>query len=76
MESETSILNSINFMTIQKSPKSRSKIRVTDGKARPQSPLVSSPAVATREIANLRRGRERLETTPTAADTDVRTTLI
>jgi hypothetical protein len=76
MESEASVLKPINFMTIQKSSKSRVKIRVTDGKARPQSPFVSSPTVAERELANLRRGRQRLESTPTAADTDVRTTLI
>ena len=63
-------------MNTQKSPKSRGKVRAVDGKARPQSPLVNSPAAAVREIANLRRGRERLETTPTTADTDVRTSLI
>jgi hypothetical protein len=55
---------------------SRGRVRVTDKKPRPQRPLVSSPAEAEREIAELRRGRERLESAPTAADTDVRASLI
>ena len=37
--------------------------------------LVSSPAAATREMVTLRRGRESLEAAPTAAESDVRTSL-
>lgn len=37
--------------------------------------LVSSPAAAKREMATLRRGRENLEAEPTAAESDVRTSL-
>jgi len=38
-------------------------------------PLVSSPEAAQREMATLRRGRESLEASPTADDSDVRTSL-
>ena len=37
--------------------------------------LVGSPAAAIRELAVLRRERESLESAPTAADSDVRTSL-
>jgi hypothetical protein len=37
--------------------------------------LVGSPAIARRESDILRRGREELESEPTAADSDVRTSL-
>ena len=63
-------------MTTQKSSKNRGSVPFTDNKPRVQSPLVSSPAVAKREIASLRRGRERLESAPTADNTDARTSLI
>ena len=41
-----------------------------------QSPLVSSPAEAKRESARLRRGRASLESAPTTAETDIRSSLI
>jgi len=37
--------------------------------------LVGSPSAAKRELAVLRRGRENLESAPTAAESDVRTSL-
>ena len=39
------------------------------------SQLVGSPAEARRELATLRRGRENLEASPTADESDVRTSL-
>jgi hypothetical protein len=63
-------------MNTQKSSLSRGKGRVVVKKARPQSKLVKSPAKVSREVATLRRGRQRLETAPTTAETDARTTLI
>ena len=40
-----------------------------------RDPLVGSPEAAQREMATLRRGRESLEASPTADDSDVRTSL-
>jgi len=58
------------------SSSSRGSVRVTDKKPCPKRPLVSSPAEAEREIAELRGERERLEAGPTAADADARASLI
>jgi hypothetical protein len=63
-------------MKTTKPSQSRGLVRVTDKKPRAQSPLVSSPATAEREIAGLRRGRKALESAPTTNDTDARATLI
>jgi hypothetical protein len=43
--------------------------------AETSGPLVDSPALAKREIATLRRGRESLDSTPTTTDLDMRTSL-
>lgn len=63
-------------MKTKKSSQSRGFVRVTDKTPRPPSPLVSSPAMAEREIAGLRRGRKARESAPTANDMDARATLI
>jgi hypothetical protein len=55
---------------------SRKRTAVSNKQPRPQSPLASSPAKAKREEATLEKGREQLESEPTAAETDIRTTLI
>ena len=62
-------------MTTPKSPKRRESLPATDPKGKLSGSLVRSPADAERESAKLRRAREGLESTPTAADEDVRATL-
>ena len=55
---------------------SRQRVRVAGKNPRSQKTLTRSPAAAEREVAGLRRGRERLETEPTPDDTDARASLI
>jgi hypothetical protein len=55
---------------------SRPQACVADKSPRSKSALPSSPAEAEREIAGLRRGRERLEAELTPDDTDARASLI
>lgn len=62
-----------------KSPKSvvsREPVRPAKKTPRPQSPLVNSPEKAKEESDGLRRGRERIESAPTLADTDIRSSVI
>jgi hypothetical protein len=63
--------------TLKSSPsKNRPNVRVAVKSPRSKNTLPSSPAAAEREIAGLRRGRERLETELTPNDTDARASLI
>jgi hypothetical protein len=55
---------------------SRQRVRVAGKNPRSKKTLTSSPAKAEREIAGLRRGRERLESELTPNDTDARASLI
>ena len=63
-------------MKTDKSSKRHDSARVTDQKARPKTPLVSSPTVAEREIAGLHRGDAEREAAPSTGATDARATLI
>jgi fructose-bisphosphate aldolase class I len=63
-------------MKTPKSSDSRGTVRPAKKTPRPQSPLVRSPAEAKRESTRLRRGREQLESAPTPAETDIRSSLI
>ena len=65
-------------MATPKSSPSNSRKRVSVARKNPRSKnsLPRSPAAAEREIAGLRRGRERLETELTPNDTDARASLI
>jgi len=63
-------------MPTSKSTQSRSNVGHVIKKSRTPSPLVSSPAVAKREIAGLRRSRNRIASSRTVAETDVRESLI
>jgi transposase len=55
---------------------SRQRVRVAGKNPRSKKTLTSSPTEAEREIAGLRRGRERLESELTPDDTDARASLI
>jgi hypothetical protein len=61
------------IMTTKKSSKSRARAPIPEKKPRRSGPLVRSPAAAERESDNLRRGRERLDST--GDEGDVRATL-
>ena len=63
-------------MKTPKSSAGRGTVRSVEKTSRPQSPLVSSAAEAKRESARLRRGRTSLESAPTTAETDIRSSLI
>ncbi len=62
-------------MTTPKSPERREDVPAAHPKVKLSGSLVRSPADAEGEIAKLRRAREGLAATPTAADDDVRATL-
>jgi hypothetical protein len=63
-------------MKTPKSSPNGGPVRPAKKAAPGQSPLVSSPAEARRVSAGLRRGRESLESAPTTAQTDIRSSLI
>ena len=65
-------------MATPKSPLSaiRQRVRVAGKNPRSKKTFTSSPAAAQREVAGLRRGRERLESELTPNDTDARASLI
>jgi hypothetical protein len=63
-------------MATSKSSTGREAVRSTAKSPRSQKPLISSPAMAKREMAKLRRGRDELESEATTADTSVRSSLI
>ncbi|MEO6874229.1 MAG: DUF2934 domain-containing protein [Opitutaceae bacterium] len=57
-------------------PQSRNPVPTAIPKTEPKSPLVSSRAMAEREIAGLRRGQAERDATRTPADYDIQATLI
>jgi hypothetical protein len=73
---ENAINQNARNMKTRKPSKSSGSINVTDKKRRGPTPLSNTQAKAEQEIANLRRGRQRLATTSTADDTDARASLI
>ena len=68
----------IDLMATSKSSSANSRKRtaVAAKKSRHQIPLASSPAKAKREESILEKGREQIESTPTAAELDIRTAVI
>ena len=68
----------IDLMATSKSSSANSRKRtaVAAKKNRHQIPLASSPAKAKREEATLEKGREQIESAPTAAELDVRTVVV
>jgi len=54
----------------------RKPIHAAIKEPRPQSPLASSPAKAKREAGKLEGGRQQIESTPSAGETDIRPTVI
>jgi hypothetical protein len=73
---ENAINQNVRNMKTLKPSKSSGSINVTDKKRRGSTSLSNTKAKAEQEIANLRRGRQRLATTSTADDTDARASLI
>ncbi len=63
-------------MATSKSSNNREPVRAAGIDLSRQSPLVSSPAMAKRESAKLRQGREQLKAEPSVAETVVRSSLI
>lgn len=64
------------YMKTPKSPDNRGPVRAAGKTSRPPSPLVRSPAEAKRESARLRRCRESLGSNVTAAERNIRTSLL
>ena len=58
------------------STSTRKPTAIAEKKPRYQSPLAGSPAKAEREEATLEKGRKQIESEPTAAERDIRATVI